>query len=91
MWVISLLVLFSVVCSSNTVALLGTAVVAGSAYVAGIFPKTAAYTPAMLMDGASLLSGMAEPEMYGKAILITIVSALVWMGLSIPVMNRKQI
>ena len=91
MWVISLLVLFSVVCSSNTVALLGTAVVAGSAYVAGIFPKTATYTPAMLMDGASLLSGMAEPETYGKAILITIVSALVWMGLSIPVMNRKQI
>ena len=90
-WVLSLLVLFSVVCSSNSGALLGTAVVAGIAYVAGIFPKTAAYTPAMLMDGASLLSGAAEPETYEKAILITIVSGLVWLGLSIPVMNRKQI
>ena len=63
----------------------------GAAYVAGIFPKTAAYTPAMLMDGASLLSGAAEPETYGKAIFITIVSGLIWLGLSIPVMNRKQI
>lgn len=90
-WVICLIVLFSSLLQNNT----GVSLCAGGAvllaYLFGVIPKAKVYSPAMLMDTASLLIGAEGMDAYIKAIIIAAVSAVICISVSIPVMNKKQL
>ena len=75
---------------SNTGALAGTGVVVVAAYVLTLFPKIKKYSPAMLMDGNSLIYGVENAEKYMAAVWITLVIILVCFFVSIPILNKKQ-
>lgn len=91
LWTIALLVLFSTLTDTGSLALLGTGVVAVGAYLIGLLPKVKEYSPALLMDGNSLIYGLAKPEDYGVAMVVTVVFGLVCLGLSVPVLDKKRI
>lgn len=90
-WVIALAVLFSAMATANSTVLAGTGAVAVSAYLLGLLPAFKEYSPSLLMDGNSLIYGMAEPETYVAAIVVTVVLSVLCLGLSIPVLDKKRI
>lgn len=90
-WVICLIVLFSSLLTNNTGVSLCTGGTVMAAYLSGLLPKAKAYTPTLLMNSSSLLSGIEGTDAYGKAILVTIAFCLVCIAVSIPVINRKQL
>lgn len=90
-WVICLIVLSSSVLQNNTGVCLFTGGVVLLAYLARILPGVKAYSPAMLLDAGSLLSGTAGTGEYTKAVMITIVFSVMCVAVSVPVMNRKQL
>lgn len=89
--ILAFMVLFSVLTGSSTGVLMGTGGTALAAYLIGLFPKVGEYSPAMLMNTASLLTGAEAIGLYRKAICIAVLLIIVCMGVSIPVMNRKRI
>lgn len=89
-WVICLVVLFSVLLQEHGGVCLCTGGTALLACLLCIPPNTKTYSPALLMEAGSLLSGAAETNAYGKAIVITAVISAVCIGAGIPVMNRKR-
>ena len=88
---LAFMVLFSVLTGSSTGVLTGTGGTALAAYLIGLFPKVGEYSPAMLMNTASLLAGAEAIGLYRKSICIAVVLIIVCMGVSIPAMNRKRI
>lgn len=90
-WIISLMVLFSTVSNSNTGVLLGSGGIAFGSYLIGLLPKIGKYLPTFLTDGTSLIYGVADPKTYMTAIVITIVSGMIFFAVSIPVFNKKQL
>lgn len=90
-WVISLTVFFSTVFRNTAGVLAGTGGVALIAYLLGIFPLVKEYTPAKLLNAAFLLSGTAEPAMYGKAVALTAVLSAGGILMGIVSMNHRQI
>lgn len=90
-WVISLLVLYSVVFKGNTVVLCGTGGTVLAAYVIGLLPRVQKFMPSMLMKASSLLTGDTGVDTYMKAVIVTILVCILGIAVSIPVMNRRQI
>ena len=90
-WVIALMILFSVVTNANTGVLLGTGSVVLLSYLIGLLPKIGRYLPTFLTDGNSLIFGMAEAEKYTASLLIAAVCALLCFFFSIPIFNKKQL
>lgn len=90
-WVISLVVLFSSLLRDHTGVTLCTGGVTALAYLWSIIPKAGAYSPALLIDAAALLSGMEGTEGYGKAILVSAASAALFLAASILNMNKRQV
>ncbi len=90
-WVICLVVLFSTLLQNNTGVTLCTGGTVLLAYLLGIIPKAKAYSPAMLMDTNSLLTGAEEIDAYIKAIVIAASLCIVCVAVSIPVINKKQL
>ena len=90
-WVISIVVLFSTLLQNNT----GVSLCAGGAvllgYLLSMIPKVKPYSPTMLMDSNSLLSGAEGVDAYMKAITVAAVSGVICIAASIPVMNKKQL
>ena len=91
LWIIGLIVLFSVLVKSYTGVLLGTGGSVLGVYLISFFPKAWKYTPTTLMESASLLIGTKSIEDYGIAVLITILLVVICLIVSITVMNRKQL
>lgn len=91
LWVISLLVLFSVLMDSNGAVLGGTGAVAFGFYLLGLFKKIKEYLPTLLMDGNSLIYGVEEAERYYTALAVAGAMSLACFGLSIIVFNKKKI
>lgn len=89
-WVICLIVLFSALLQNNAGVSMCTGGTVLLAYFVGILPKVKTYTPTMLMDAASLLSGAERTDTYIKAVIITVVACVVCISVSIPVINKKQ-
>lgn len=89
-WVICLIVLFSSLLRNSA----GVSLCAGGtvllAYFVGMLPKVRTFTPTMLMDISSLLSGAERTDTYMKAVIITVVACAVCIFVSIPVINKKQ-
>ena len=90
-WIISLIVIFSVLFRNNTGVLLGTGGTVLAVYLIQMLPKAAEYTPTMLMNGGALLTGGMEWETYGKAVLVTASLCVLGIVASIPIINKKQI
>ena len=90
-WLIALLVLFSVVASANTLVLVGTGGVVLVSYLLGLFPKIKEYVPTLLMNGNALIYGTEDASTYTVAIIITSVISLVCFLISIPLFDKKHI
>ena len=91
LWVLCLLLLFSVAAKSSSGVLLGTGAGAIGAYLITLLPKAKPYSPASLMESAGLLSGAASSDDYAKAVIVTAVSCVIFIGASIPLLNKKEI
>ncbi len=90
-WVISLIVLFSSLLQNNTSVILCTGGIVLLAYVLRVIPKSKAYSPALLMNVNSLLSGVEGTKAYGEAALVAVVSAAIFVALSVLNMNKRQV
>ncbi len=90
-WVISFLVLFSSLLQNNTSVILCTGGMVLLAYVLRVIPKSKTYSPALLMNVNSLLSGVEGTKVYGGAVLVAAVSAVIFVALSVLNMNKRQV
>ena len=91
LWVIALVLLFSVVSASNTGVFLGTgAVVLGSSLL-GMVSKVQKFLPTMLCDGNSLIYGSAEAKDYRIALMVLTISGLACLVAAVPLFNKKQL
>ena len=91
LWVIALVVFFSVVANSNSAVLAGTGAIVAGSYFVGLLPKCKDYLPTLLMDGNSLIYGLEESESYITTIVVSIIIGLLCFGFSIVLLNKKRI
>ncbi len=91
LWVISLTVLFSTLCTANTGVLVGTGGVVLASYLVAMIPKVSKYLPTLLTDGNSLIYGLKEPTDYTAALIVACVTAAVSFAVSLTVFNKKQL
>ena len=91
LFVISLMTIFSTVCTTNTEVLFGTGAVVLASYVVGLLPKVNGYLPTKLTDGNSLIYGVAQPKEYIAAITVTAIATAACFAFSIPVFNKKHL
>lgn len=91
LWVISLTVLFSVLFSSNSSVLTATAGSVLGVYLAGLFPKINKFLPTLLTDGNSLIFAKADIGAYTDALVVTVITSLIFLAVSIPLFNRKTL
>lgn len=90
-WVICLIVLFSSLLRNNTGVSLCTGGTVFLAYLLSIIPKVKVYSATMLMNTNSLLIGAEGINTYIKAIIIVVISCVICITVSIPIMNKKQL
>ena len=90
-WTIALMILFSVMGSSNSTVLLGTGGVFFAVYMLSLIPKVKEYMPTELMGGMNILMGATEPGDYVKALIVTGVSLVVCFIISIPLFNKRKL
>ena len=91
LWVISLVVLFSVLATENTGVLVGTGGVVFASTLLGLMPKLQKFLPTQLSDGNSLIYGLVEWNKYSPALLICAAMSIVCLALSFPIFNKKQL
>lgn len=90
-WVICLIVLFSSLLQNNAGVILCVGGTVLLAYLLSILPKVKAYSPTVLLNINSILTGAEEIDAYVKAIIITVFLCIVCVAVSIPIVNKRQI
>ena len=90
-WVIALMILFSVMSSSNSGVLLGTGGVFFAVYLLSLIPKLKEYMPTELMGGMNLLIDATKPDDYIKSLIVAGVSMIVCFMISIPLFNKRRL
>lgn len=90
-WVISLMIFFSTLCSSSSGVLIGTGGVSFALYLVGAIPKVGNYLPTMLTDSVALIYGTKAVGEYILSLIITLVTGALFFAMSIPVFNKKQL
>ncbi len=90
-WVIALMVLFSVMSSSNSGVLLGTGGIFFVVYLLSLIPKLKEYMPTQLMNGMNLLMKTTEPGDYTKALIVAGISMIVCFIISISLFNKRRL
>ncbi|MBO5346544.1 MAG: ABC transporter permease subunit [Lachnospiraceae bacterium] len=90
-WVIALMILFSVMSSSNSGVLLGTGGVFFAVYLLSLIPKLKEYMPTQLMDGMNLLMKATEPGEYTKSLIVAGLTMMVCFIISIPLFNKRRL
>ncbi len=90
-FIISLVIMFSTVSTSNTGVLIGTGAIVLISYAIGLLPKVNKYLPTRLLDGNSLIYGISEVKEYVAAIIVTVVVTAICFAISIPIFNKKQL
>ena len=91
LFAVALMVLFSAMAGSNTGVLAGTGSVVLGCYLLSFFSRLKKLMPTMLMDGTSLIYGIAEPKAYTVPLVIAAVAIPVCLSVSVSVFNRKQL
>ena len=89
LWTIALQVLFSTIANANTGVLVGTGGIVVACYVVGLLPKLSEYMPTFLIDGNSLIYGVKDIEDYRIALVIAILTGMICIVASVPVLNKK--
>ena len=84
-------VFFSVISSSYAGVLIGTGGCVLIPYLVGLFPRLSHYVPTSLMNGGAMLTGGEEPAEYLGAVIISVVLCVIFIAVSIPIFNKKQI
>lgn len=91
LFVVSLMILFSVLAKSGTLVLLGTGGVVMVCYLFSMVPVIADYLPTALTNGNGLIYGVLPASDMVAAVVITAVLTLSALLVSIPLFNKKQI
>lgn len=91
LWVIAMMIVFSTITKSNTGVLTGTGGIVLASYLLSLFPKLKEYLPTVLIDGNSIIYGVAEAKTYAVPLIITVVISVVCFAVSIPIFNKKQL
>ena len=91
LFAVALMVLFSTMAGSNTGVLAGTGSVVLVSYLLSFFSGLKKIMPTMLMDGTSLIYGMAEPKAYTVPLVIAAAMIPVCLAVSVSAFNRKQL
>ena len=91
LWVISLMVLFSVMVKTGSMVLVGTGGVVFGCYLLGMVPKIKDYLPTLLTDGNSLIYGTANADTYTAPLLLTIAMTVIFVVVSIPLFSKKKL
>ena len=90
-FLISLIVLFSVLGKNYVTVLLSTGGVVFAFYILSIIPKLAEYLPLNLLNVSNFLMGNFNAEDFTKAIIVTVSLTVLAIAVSIPILNKKQI
>lgn len=90
-WVITLMMLFSVMSSSNSGVLLGTGGIFFAVYLLSLIPKLKEYMPTELMGGMNLLMKVTELGDYTKSLIVAGLSLIVCFIISIPLFNKRRL
>lgn len=91
LWVIALEVLFSTITSTNTSVIVGTGAIVVISYMVSLLPKLEKYMPTLLMDGNSLIYGVKDIEDYTIVLIIVLVTGILCVIASVPILNKKRI
>lgn len=90
-WVICLIVLFSSLSRNNTGVTLCTGGTVLAVYLLSLIPKVRTYSPAILMDTGTLLSSAEGTDAFTKAIVVAVLSGILFIAVSVPIINKKQL
>ena len=92
LWLIALMVLFSVLSNSGSTVLTSTGAIVFGIFLGGtIYPKIEKYLPIKLTDGTALVCGSAEASSYQTSMIITIAILITCFILSIPMFSKKKL
>ena len=91
LWIIGLMVLFSVISKSGSTVLVGTGGVVFGCYLLGMIPKIKDYVPTLLTDGNSLIYGTAKANTYTAPLLLTAAMTVIFIASSIPLFSKKKL
>ena len=91
LWIIVSIVFFSALSKANRGVLLGVGAMVMVPYFLSLIPKLGKYLPTLLMDGNSLIYAAKEPVDYMVALIIVIITGIFGIGISVPILNKKNI
>ena len=91
LWVLAILILFSVICTSNSIVLLGTSGVVFASYILGLIPKIEKLFPTKLMDGATLIYAKESVGDYVISLIIALTMVIFCIAVSVYEFNKKQL
>lgn len=91
LWTVLLETAVSTAVDTGAAVLLGTGAGVLAVYIAALFPKVARFSPGALMETASLLHGMEQPQRYLPAAVVTVCMALAFPIAGIALFDRKQL
>lgn len=91
LFVVSLAVFFSVLAESYGAVLLSTGASVLLLYLLGLLPKLSRISPLALSDVSALLVGAETASAFFAALLVSLLSSVLLIGISIPILNRKQL
>ncbi|MBQ7835954.1 MAG: ABC transporter permease subunit [Clostridia bacterium] len=86
-----LILFFSAIMKGTTSVLLGVGASVLFFYILTLFAKVKKFSPALLMDGNSLIYGAEDAEAYVPAVMVTSVLVLALTAASIPLFNKRQV
>lgn len=90
-WLIALVMLMSVVFSSNSAVAVGTGAGFFLCYLVGMLPDVREYLPIRLMDGLELLSGIGKTEDYMWALAVTAILTVGSIAIAVVGFNKKNV
>lgn len=90
-FVVALLVFFSVLAKNYGIVLLGVGGCVFAPYLLSFFPKATKCLPTSLMNGMAWLTGAEKIADYLPAIIITAVLSIALVAASVPIFNKKQL
>lgn len=91
LWTVTLMVMFSALLQNNIGVLIGTGSTVFVFYLISMFSKVKEYSPTVLMNTASLMSGVSGEELYYKGIFMTAILTVACAAASVPIMNKRRI
>ena len=91
LFVISLMLLFSVILRGYSGVLLGTGGAVIFCYVLSLFKRIRFIIPTTLMDGMAVITEVYEKERYILCVAVTLLISIAFTAVSIPMFNKKEI